>query len=173
MSLCSASRPLGRVSEERQISSRDLWGFPLFWIPWSRGSAAPKPCLESGVSREDEELCPKERAQSSCDCVLFSLELIPKHEEFPRNLISKGLSCTQGEAVPLCRCRQRPQLCRIFIFPPNLLLIVIKTKQFPSPSSLHRAGILATCPVAHSQPKATWFPKFCSLEWSEFWVKRV
>lgn len=47
---------------------------------------------------------------------------------------------------------------------PILMLIMIKTKQFhASPSSLHNAGILATCPVVHNQPKPTWFSKILLL----------
>lgn len=82
-------------------------------------------------------------------------------------------------AVPLWHHRQRSRLCRIFISPPNLMLIMIKAKQFHSPSLLHNAGILATCPVVHNQPKTTWFSpnsalwSVLSLSCSELWMKRV
>lgn len=59
-------------------------------------------------------------------------------------------------------------------FPPRLMLIVIKTKQFhDSPSSLHNAGILATCPVVHNQPKPRGFPRFCCCECLEFVLLRA
>lgn len=135
---------------------------------WSWGSPTPAPgqvpkrCLESGVTK-DEQLCPQERAQSS---FLIPLELIPKREAFPWNYISKGLSwvCTQHEATgrPVVS-PQMSQLCRILISPPNLMLIMIKAKQFHSPSSLHHAGILATCPVVHNQPKTMWVSKILLL----------
>lgn len=90
VSLSSASRSLGRVSEERQTASRDLWEIPTFpWITWSSYSGPDsRRSLESGVTK-DEKLCPKERAQSSflsqSSCVLISLDLTPKREGFPWN----------------------------------------------------------------------------------------
>lgn len=137
--------PLGRVSKERQTCSRDLWRFPL-----CPGAAPKRDWSDQGWGAV---------SQRAAQSALISLELIPTGEGFPWSCISEGLSWERTRCVTALQ---------IFIFPPNLMLIVIKTKQFPSPSSLHRAGILATCPVVHNQPKPRWFSKILLI--GAFWV---
>lgn len=87
-------------------------------------------------------------------------------------------------AVPLCRLWQRSQLCRIFVFPPNLMLIMLKKKQFHSPllaAPRWNIGYVSCSPQpTKKNPRGfdfffqnSAFPRVLSLSCSELWTEGV
>lgn len=81
-------------------------------------------------------------------------------------------------AVPLCRPWQRSQLCRIFVFPPNLMLIMLKKKQFHSPllaAPRWNVGYVSCSPQPTKKKTHFFFfsPKFCFSEGFEFVLLRA